>query len=181
MTIKSIRSVAYLKVLTVVFPSLAILLHMLSSLPDFFSPQTALALAAFGSLLASGAVLKIWHKIGIPTETVPNGGRCPNKALHEKLASDVDQIRRFKMQKKFDLALRKADDVLARDPNFSEVWYLKANILWEGYQDPSALLDCCAKMAASTAKSDPHHRWSQHLMHQLSRHPDSAERAPQVS
>ena len=174
MTTKSIRPLAYLKVLTVVFPSLAILLHMLSSPLDYCRPQTALALATIGSLLASVAALKILRKLGIPTETGGNGERRPNRALHEKLVGDVDQIRHLKMQKKFDLALRKADDVLARDPDFSEVWYLKANILWEGFQDQPALMDCCAKVVANTARSDPYHRWPRHLMTQLDQQPKAS-------
>ena len=58
--------------------------------------------------------------------------------FRDQFIGTLNQARFHKMSKRHDLALECVDEVLAADPDFPEALFLKAQILWEGYQDAAA-------------------------------------------
>ena len=58
--------------------------------------------------------------------------------LKQRLAGELDKIRYSKRQKDFDKALGQVNDVLAREPDFPEALFLKAQILCEGFGNVTA-------------------------------------------
>ncbi|MCI5223258.1 MAG: hypothetical protein D3924_11435 [Candidatus Electrothrix sp. AR4] len=76
-----------------------------------------------------------------------NGGSRPS-TLKERLAGDVDKIRILKREEHFREALAQADLVLARDPEHSEALLLKAEILFQGFEQYSAANACLNKIIA---------------------------------
>ena len=50
------------------------------------------------------------------------------------------------MCNRFDDALLKIEAVLAKDPDFPEALFLKAQILWEGFEDRQAAKECLLKI-----------------------------------
>jgi tetratricopeptide (TPR) repeat protein len=50
-------------------------------------------------------------------------------------ASDLNRVRYHKLCNRFDQALLALEEVLAKDPDFPEALILKAQILWEGFDD----------------------------------------------
>jgi hypothetical protein len=66
----------------------------------------------------------------------PSNRRDPR----EQLQADLSVARTLKMNAKYDLALRRINGVLSRDPGFPEALFLKARIVWEGFGNRSAAL-----------------------------------------
>jgi len=57
------------------------------------------------------------------------------------------------------------DDILTKATNLPEALYLKAQILWEGYQDADSSQNCLRKiLIVSPDKNDTYHRWALSLL-----------------
>jgi len=91
------------------------------------------------------------------------GSRKANWNVKERLEGDLDQIRYQKMNKRFDRALVKVDEVLTIAPSHPEVLYLKASILWEGFNKSIEAKRCLSKVLKTTPKNDHYHRWASEL------------------
>jgi len=88
----------------------------------------------------------------------------------KKQLKDIDSViqTRFIMSKRHDLALKCADEVLAADPDFPEALFIKAQILWEGYQDAAAAKKCLINlMKAELDKAATFHRWGLSLYKEI--------------
>jgi tetratricopeptide (TPR) repeat protein len=66
--------------------------------------------------------------------------------VRERLAGDLNVVRYHKLCNRFDEALIKIEEVLARDPDFTEALFLKAQLLWEGFEDREAAGECLLKI-----------------------------------
>jgi hypothetical protein len=78
-------------------------------------------------------------------------------------------VRYHKLCHRFDDALIKIEEVLAKDPDFVEALLLKAQILWEGFEDSNAASKCLLKiLAAEPDKKAVFHRWALNLNQELS-------------
>ena len=84
--------------------------------------------------------------------------------LRDRLAGDLNVVRYHKLCSRFDEALIKIEDVLAQDPEFSEALFLKAQILWEGFEDARAAKECLLKIIRVEPDTRAvFHRWALNL------------------
>jgi tetratricopeptide (TPR) repeat protein len=82
-------------------------------------------------------------------------------AVRTQPASDLNIVRYHKLCHQFDDALIRIEEVLAKYPDFAEALLLKAQILWEGFEDGEAARGCLLKiLAAEPDKKAVFHRWA---------------------
>jgi tetratricopeptide (TPR) repeat protein len=116
------------------------------------------ATTVFAGILGGGAVNVFY---GIGRKTI---------GLREQLAGDLNIAKHHKLCDRFDEALIKIEDVLARDPDFPEALFLKARILREGFEDREAAKTCLLKIIKVEPDKDaPFHRWALDFYRQLSK------------
>ena len=85
------------------------------------------------------------------------------------MAGDLNVVRYHKLCNQFDEALLKIEDVLAKDPDFAEALFLKAQILWEGFEDRQAAKACLLKITkVEPDKKAVFHRWAINLYREIS-------------
>lgn len=100
-------------------------------------------------MLSGGAVNSLY---GIGRRTI---------GLREQLAGDLNVVRHHKLFNRFDKALIKIEEVLAKDPDFPEALLLKARILWEGFEEREAAKTCLLKIIKVEPDHDAlFHRWA---------------------
>jgi tetratricopeptide (TPR) repeat protein len=91
-----------------------------------------------------------------------------DRTLRDQFIGTLNQARFHKMSKRHDLALACVDEALAADPNFPEALFVKAQILWEGYQDAAAAKKCLIHlMKAEPDKEATFHRWALSLYKEI--------------
>jgi hypothetical protein len=119
---------------------------------------TGLAASGFASLLTL-----------LITDTFGGGaaflfrGRKANWNLREQLEGDINQVRLCKMNRHFDQALLKVEEVLSRAPDYPVALYLKAAILWEGFDEPIEAKRYLDRVEKATEKTDPYQIWATSL------------------
>ena len=107
---------------------------------------------AFSSLLGSGAVNVFYG----------TGRRAIG--LRDRLAGELNIVRHHKLCERFDEALIKIEDILAKDPEFPEALFLKAQILWDGFEEAEAAKQCLLKVIrVEPDKRAVFHRWALNL------------------
>jgi tetratricopeptide (TPR) repeat protein len=91
-----------------------------------------------------------------------------DRSLRDRFTGTLNQARFLKMSKHHDLAIRHVDEVLSADPNFPEALFVKALILWEGYQDAAAAKQYLLKaIKAELDKNATFHRWALSLYREI--------------
>lgn len=90
-------------------------------------------------------------------------GPKANWSVEEQLEGDLSQVRYHKMNKRFDLALIKVDDVLDKAPTYADALYLKASILWEGFDKPIEAKRHLTTIMEKASKTDNHYTWASTL------------------
>jgi hypothetical protein len=94
--------------------------------------------------------------------------------LQERLEGDLQQARFHKMNQRYEKALGFVDGALVQDPDFPDALFLKAQILWEGFQDSRAAKDCIAQVMQLLPTTDePLYRWSTHLLSEINQGAES--------
>ena len=78
----------------------------------------------------------------------------------EQVAGDLNRVRYFIRSGHYDEALPILDDILGREPDFTEALALKAQVLWAGYGNKAESWRLLRKILKETPKSDPCHRWA---------------------
>jgi hypothetical protein len=87
----------------------------------------------------------------------------------ERMAGDLNVVRYHKLSNQFDDALLKIDTVLAKDPDFPEALFLKAQILWEGFEDRQAAKACLLRIIkVEPNKKAVFHRWALSFYREIS-------------
>ena len=81
------------------------------------------ATSILSGVLGEGAVNTLY---GLNRKTI---------GLRDRLAGDLNVVRYHKLCNRFDDALMALEKVLTEDPDFHEALFLKAQILWEGFDD----------------------------------------------
>ena len=113
------------------------------------------------SIVAALAVELLSGRLGDGSVNVLYGMGRVDRTLRDQFIGTLNQARFHKMSKRHDLALACVDEVLAADPNFPEALFVKAQILWEGYQDAAAAKKCLMHLLkAEPDKAATFHRWS---------------------
>lgn len=97
-------------------------------------------------------------------------GRGSDWSIQEQLRGDIDIVRVQKAKGEYDTAILKVEEILARDPNFAEAVYLKAQLIFEGYEEKAEALHCLDKVFALTQPDDPLRRWAFLLKKQINSH-----------
>ncbi len=96
------------------------------------------------------------------------GGRREPRSLREESFVKLNRVRHFKMQKKYDRALLAVNEVLETDPEFPDAIYLKATIMWEGFENAGAAKTYLSRvMKMVEDREDSLYRWSRHLFKEL--------------
>lgn len=134
------------------------------------------ALGALAGLLAATVVSAV---IGSATTifTGALGGGAVNGlygtgrrtiGVRERLSGDLNVVRYHKLCNRFDEALIKIEEVLARDPDFPEALFLKARLLWEGFEDSKAARECLLKIIkVETDEKAVFRRWALNLYREI--------------
>jgi tetratricopeptide (TPR) repeat protein len=85
------------------------------------------------------------------------------------MAGDLNVVRYHKLRNQFEDALLKIEAILAKDPDFPEALFLKAQILWEGFEDCQAAKECLLKIIkVEPDKKAVFHRWALNFYRELS-------------
>ncbi len=99
-----------------------------------FGGLMGLLIAAVVNIPLAFVISSITGKAGASLGRLFYGGRKPTWTMQEKFQGDVDQVMFLKRQKQFPQALQKVNEILNQEPEFAEALFLKAQILWEGYE-----------------------------------------------
>jgi len=121
-----------------------------------------------GSAVAAFAVELLSSRMGSTPVNLLYGMGRTDRTFRDQLIGTLNQARFHKMSKRHDLALACIDEVLVADSAFPEALFLKAQILWEGYQDGAAakkyLIDL---MKVDPDKEATFHRWAVSLYKEI--------------
>jgi tetratricopeptide (TPR) repeat protein len=120
------------------------------------------------SLIISLLVMPILEKFGRGTASILYGGGYGSWSQREQLRGDLTTVRHHKMRKEYDQALKAVNDVLKKDPDFSEALFYKAQILWEGFENAAAAKGYLKQIIATNKDGDKTiHRWASTLFDEL--------------
>ena len=131
-----------------------------------------LAGASSGAIAGLAAAAAISVLLGSATSIftgTPGGGTANTRSfpakstmgVRKQQASDLNVVRYHKLCHRFDDALIKIEEVLAKDPDFIEALLLKAQILWEGFEDGEAAGGCLLRiLAVEPDEKVVFHRWA---------------------
>lgn len=96
------------------------------------------------------------------------GGRRELRSLREESLVKLNRVRHFKMQRRYDRALSAVNEVLEADPDYPDAIYLKATIMWEGFENAGAAKTYLVKVMKMVEDHEESlHRWSHHLFMEL--------------
>ena len=99
--------------------------------------------------------------IGAGSSNLLYGTGRSNRHSCEQFAVTLNQARYQKMCNDFTEALITIDNVLVREPNFPEALLLKAQIIWDGFQDAVGAKQCLIEiLKVEPNKKSPFHRWA---------------------
>ena len=134
------------------------------------------------SVLAAFAVELLSSSIGKGSVNLLYGTGRLDRPMRDQFIGSISQARFHKMSQRHDLALRCIDEVLATAPNYTEALFLKAQILWEGYQDSAAAKKCLIHVIkVEPDKAAPYRRWSSALYKEIAGHGRSQNKLMRLS
>ena len=73
---------------------------------------------------------------------------------------DIHKVEHSKRQGDFEQALLMVDDLLQKAPDYPEALYLKARILWEGFEDAASARACLVRVRELTPEESQFHPWA---------------------
>lgn len=93
----------------------------------------------------------------------------PNRKIppREQLSADMAKAKFSKAKGQFKEALIIINEVLENDPKFPEALLLKAQILWEGFENGELALRNLDKVVELVQDNDPIHRWAVNYYHEI--------------
>jgi hypothetical protein len=131
--------------------------------------------ALAGSIVAALAVEVLSGRLEDNSVNVLYGTARVDRTLRDQVIGTLNQARFHKMSKRHDLALACINEVLAADPDFPEVLFVKAQILWEGYQDAAAAKQSLIHlMKVEPDKAAAFHRWAVSLYKEITGSPNKS-------
>jgi tetratricopeptide (TPR) repeat protein len=144
------------------FPYLAVMGLMWGYLAGGSSGAVAgLAVAFLVSAAIGPAASNLTGRLGEGAVNTLFGLNRRTIGSRERMAGDLNVVRYHKLCNRFKDALLKIEEVLAKDPDFPEALFLKAQILWEGFEDRQAAKECLMKIIkAETDKKAVFRRWA---------------------
>ena len=95
-------------------------------------------------------------------------GSRANWSLREQLEADLSKVKHLKMRNDYATALEVVDTILGHDPNHPEALFIKAQILWEGFEYYAGAKVCLKKIIdMESIKDDPISRWASSLFNEI--------------
>jgi len=159
--VNSVTQTRFLMMVVRMAPACALLGWAIGGPKGFLYGIPASVLAAFAVELLSGG-------LGNGSVNLLYGLGRTDRTFRDQLIATLNQSRFHKMSKRYDLAQTCINEVLAADPAFPEALFVKAQILWEGYQDSAAAKQCLINlMKVEPEKEAPFHRWSLALYREI--------------
>ena len=133
----------------------------------FIAGTRGILIAAVLSVFASMLIIFVTDKLGGMAGAIYGGSR-PTPDLRTRFSADLDRVRYQKMHKRFDEALSTVNQLLTQDPDFPDTLFLKAQILFEGFEDVEGAKKCLTKVIeVAPENQETVHRWASTLYHQL--------------
>ena len=159
--VNSVTQTLFIMIAVRLAPACALLGWAIGGLQGVLYGLMVCVLAVFGVELLSGG-------IGDCSVNILYGTGRLDRTFRDRFIGTLSQARFHKMSKRHDLALGCVDEVLAAAPNYIEALFLKAQILWEGYQEAAAAKQCLLQiMKVEPDKEVPFHRWSVSLYREI--------------
>ena len=159
--VNSVTQTRFLMIAVRLAPVCALLGWVIGGLQGVLYGLTVSVLAVFAVELLSGG-------IGDGSVNILYGTGRLDRTMRDQFIGTLSQARFHKMSQRHDLALKCVDEVLAAAPNYIEALFLKAQILWEGFQDSSGAKNCLLHVIkVEPDKEAPFHRWSLSLYKEI--------------
>jgi tetratricopeptide (TPR) repeat protein len=131
--------------------------------------KKAIAIAFIASLAISPVVMFALGRFSSNVASLIYGGGHRTWNEREQLDVDLNTAKYYKMKKEFDQALKTVNRILEIDPDLSEALFLKAQILWEGFENPTVAKGYLKKVIEKKQdKNETIHRWASNLYYELS-------------
>ncbi len=129
-----------------------LLLYSIFSIP--FCILFSYCIERFGSIL--GNMLTGWSSSKVsPRET---------------LTADLEKAKSKKRNGEYKEAIEIIDQVLEMDPDFPDALYLKARILWEGFEKRNEASECLQKVIRLVPQEETLHRWASSFLKEIIDH-----------
>ena len=143
-----------------------------------FGPLCVISILFFGikgvvitfilSLVITPVVMFVLDKFSGGTSSLIYGGGKGTWNEREQLEGDLNTVKYYKVRKEYDQALKTVNNILNKDPEFSEALLIKAQILWEGFENSAAAKTNLKKIAEiKIDKDEPIHRWASNFYNEL--------------
>jgi len=159
--INSVTQTRFLMIAVRLAPVCALFGWAIGGLQGVLYGLTVSVLAVFAVELLSGG-------IGNGSVNILYGTGRLDRTMRDQFIGTLSQARFHKMSQRHDLALGCVDEVLAAAPNYIEALFLKAQIVWEGYQDSAAAKKCLLHLIkVEPDKEAPFHRWAVSLYKEI--------------
>ena len=92
------------------------------------------------------------------------------RTIREQYSGHITQARYLKSRKEFAKALELIEQYLAKDPDYSEAIYLKAQILLEGFNDRIGAQKCVDTIVkGNNLESDCWVRWAMSMQNEIAK------------
>ncbi len=128
-----------------------------------------IAIAFIASLAISFVAMFALRIFSRNTSSFIYGGGHGTWNKRERLDGELNTAKYYKMRKEFDQALKTVNRILEIDPDFSDALFLKAQILWKGFENPAAAKRYLKKIIEMKQdKKKTTHRWASNLYDELS-------------
>lgn len=88
----------------------------------------------------------------------------------ETLSADLEKAKSSKRNGNFREAIETIDQVLEKDPDFPEALYLKAQILWEGFEKRQEASECLGNVMRLVPQEDTLYRWASSFLKEIIDH-----------
>ena len=116
-------------------------------------------LMSFAPLAGLGALVEYLFYVGF----------FDRQTNREQFAGMIDIARNQKINKQFDEAIITLEKILAKDPDYPEVLFIKAQIYWEAWGNSYTAMKCLKRVIELVPDSNDHiHRWASSLLEELS-------------
>lgn len=132
-------------------------MHILWFLSGYLWPYFLTLLASVVGPLIASVLINI---VGNRSVDRLYGLSRKNITPQQRFAGELDKIRFLKREKNFERALYLVNKVLEKESDFPEAFYLKAQILWEGFGNRKAAESYLCKIIQLVKEDEPLYRWA---------------------